>query len=92
MCSAACLQCVIGLHIRVLTTRCAVVFKWMLDRPQQQQQRRQYPQQQQQQQFHSQQSHGSERTGIRVLELPTQTQPFPVHFEREQNAQKRARQ
>jgi hypothetical protein len=58
---------------------------------QQQQQRRQYPQQQQQQ-LNSQQSRGSERTGIRVLELPTQTQPFPVHFEREQNAQKRARQ
>jgi hypothetical protein len=48
---------------------------------QQQQQRRQYPQQQQQQ-FNSQQSHASERTGIRAMELPTQAQPFPVHFER----------
>jgi hypothetical protein len=49
----------------------------------------QQQQQQQQQQSSLQQSQDSVRIGIRMLELPTQDQPFPVSFEREQDALQR---
>jgi hypothetical protein len=49
----------------------------------------QQQQQQQQQQSSLQQSQDSVRIGIRMLELPTQDQPFPVSFERQQDALQR---
>ncbi|WIA29788.1 hypothetical protein OEZ86_012262 [Tetradesmus obliquus] len=54
---------------------------------QQQQQRRQ--QQQQQQRSFSRPSRGPERIGLSVLDPPAQAQPFPVSFEREEDARQR---
>uniref|UniRef100_A0A383VXD0 Uncharacterized protein n=1 Tax=Tetradesmus obliquus TaxID=3088 RepID=A0A383VXD0_TETOB len=58
-----------------------------MDQPQSQQQP-QLQQQQQQRQQQQQQSQGPERIGLMVLDLPAQAAPFPVRFEREEDAQR----